>query len=139
MARASEGARPLCLAVADLDHFKNVNDPFGHGVGDSVLRTVAQIFRLKTRPGDLLARMGGEEFLFALVDAPMHEGQDVCERLRAAVEAHPWEEVAAGLRVTISLGLCRTGDTETPARAIARADAALYEAKRLRRNCLRTG
>jgi diguanylate cyclase (GGDEF)-like protein len=138
-ARASEAAQPLSLAVADLDHFKSVNDRFGHAIGDSVLRTVAQIFRVKTRPGDLLARMGGEEFLFVLVDTPLNVAQDVCERLRAAVEAHPWDEVAAGLRVTISLGLCETRGDDTPLQLMERADAALYEAKRLGRNQLQTG
>jgi len=139
VARAAESVQPLCLAVADLDHFKSVNDRFGHAVGDSVLRTVAQIFRVKTRPGDLLARMGGEEFLFALVDTPLHEANDVCERLRAAVEAHPWGELAAGLGVTISVGLCEAAAGETPLQLIERADAAMYEAKRLGRNRLRSG
>jgi diguanylate cyclase (GGDEF)-like protein len=134
--RASESAQPLCLAVADLDHFKSVNDRFGHAVGDSVLRTVAQIFRVKTRPGDLLARMGGEEFLFGFVDTPLQVAHDVCERLRLAVEAHPWEQLAPGLQVTISLGLCEIRGDDTPQRLIERADAALYEAKRLGRNRL---
>ena len=135
-ARASEAGQPLCLAIADLDLFKGVNDRFGHAVGDSVLRTVAQIFRIKTRPGDLLARIGGEEFLFGFVDTPTGVAHDVCERLRAAVAAHPWAEMAEGLVVTISLGLAEARGNETPMQLVARADAALYEAKRLGRNRL---
>ena len=133
-ARADPAAHPLCLAIADLDHFKDVNDRFGHGVGDNVLRAVAQIFRIKTRPSDLIARMGGEEFLFALVDTPLPVAQDICERLRAAVEAHPWNEVAPGLRVTISLGLCHAAANDTHRSVIDCADARLYDAKRNGRN-----
>ncbi|HUG24561.1 tetratricopeptide repeat-containing diguanylate cyclase [Piscinibacter sp.] len=138
-ARAQESGQPLSLAVVDLDHFKSVNDRFGHSVGDNVLRAVAQVFRVKTRPGDLIARMGGEEFLFVFVDTPHGVAQEVCERLRAAVEAHPWAEATAGLRVTISLGLCGARAGDTPRLLIDRADAALYEAKRRGRNQVALG
>lgn len=134
VARTHEAGSPLAVAVADLDHFKGVNDRFGHGIGDSVLRTVAQIFRVKTRTGDLLARMGGEEFLFVFADTAPAIAQDVCERLRAAVEAHPWDALAAGLRVTISIGLSQARPGDTPAGLIERADTALYEAKHAGRN-----
>ena len=90
--------------------------------------------RIKTRPSDLIARMGGEEFLFALVDTPLPVAQDICERLRAAVEAHPWNEVAPGLRVTISLGLCHAAANDTHRSVIDCADARLYDAKRNGRN-----
>jgi len=136
LARANESAAPLCVAVADLDHFKGVNDRFGHSVGDSVLRTVAQIFRVKTRTSDLVARMGGEEFLFVFTDTSLQIAADVCERLRAAVEAHPWDPVAPGLRVTISIGLADARPADTPRTLVDRADAALYEAKRAGRNRL---
>ncbi|HEY0855438.1 MAG TPA: diguanylate cyclase [Albitalea sp.] len=134
VSRAHESGAPLALALADLDHFKAVNDRFGHGIGDSVLRTVAQIFRVKTRPGDLVARMGGEEFLFVFADTSPATAQEVCERLRAAVEAHPWEELAPGLRVGISIGLSPARPGDVPSALIERADTALYDAKRAGRN-----
>jgi len=135
--RAVEANAPLCVAVADLDHFKQVNDQFGHQLGDAVLRSAAQIFRVKTRTRDLTARIGGEEFLFIFVDTSAQIARDVCERLRAAIEAHPWEQSAAGLRVTMSIGLASVRMGDTPAELIARADAALYDAKRAGRNQLR--
>jgi len=134
--RTVESGSPLCVAVVDLDHFKNVNDRFGHSVGDSVLRAVAQIFRVKTRPGDLVARMGGEEFLFVFVDTPPQVAREVCERLRSAVEMHPWEQIEAGLTVTVSIGLAHARAGDTPRSLIDRADASLYEAKHLGRNRL---
>ncbi len=137
VSRAIESNAPLCVAVMDLDHFKQVNDRFGHQVGDAVLRSVAQVFRVKTRTRDLVARIGGEEFLFIFVDTSAQIARDVCERLRAAIEAHPWEQTAEGLRVTMSIGLTSVRMGDTPAELIARADAELYEAKRAGRNQLR--
>lgn len=136
LARAHEAAQPLGLAVADIDHFKSVNDGHGHGVGDNVLRAVAQIFRQRTRASDLVARMGGEEFVFVFADTPPSVALDICERLRADVQAHPWDAIAPGLHVTISLGLADARADDTPRSLLDRADAALYEAKRLGRNRL---
>lgn len=133
-ARARESGQPLCVAVADLDHFKGVNDRFGHGVGDNVLRAVSHLFRAKTRTSDLLARTGGEEFLFAFVDTPLDTARDICERLRASIAGHPWNEMAPGLMVTLSLGLCMTRSEGTAQDLIDCADAALYAAKHGGRN-----
>ncbi len=137
-ARAGTCEQPLALALAlvDVDHFKSVNDRFGHAVGDDVLRTLAQIFRAKTRPIDLVARMGGEEFLFGLGDTTPATAREACERLRAAVETHPWAQLAEGLSVTISLGLANIRATDTLQALLDRADASLYEAKRRGRNRL---
>jgi len=132
--RAVESAAPLCVAVVDIDHFKRVNDRFGHGVGDNVLRAMAQVFRVKTRTSDLVARMGGEEFLFVFVDTSSQVAQEVCHRLRAAIEAHPWSQLVEGLGVTISIGLAQSRGGDSPRSLIERADSALYEAKRLGRN-----
>jgi diguanylate cyclase (GGDEF)-like protein len=136
VSRAVESNSPLCVAVVDLDHFKSINDQFGHAVGDSVLRSVAQIFRVKTRTRDLVARIGGEEFLFVFVDTSAQVARDVCERLRAAVQAHPWEQTATGLKVTMSIGLATAKIGDTPGGLTSRADAALYDAKRAGRNQL---
>ena len=138
-ARARESGQPLCVAVADLDHFKGVNDRFGHGVGDNVLRAVSHLFRVKTRSSDLLARTGGEEFLFAFVDTPLDTARDICERLRASIAAHPWNELAPGLVVTLSLGLCMASSEGTTQDLIDCADAALYAAKRGGRNRVNVG
>jgi len=80
--------------------------------------------------------MGGEEFLFVFTDTSLQIAADVCERLRAAVESHPWDPVAPGLRVTISIGLADARPADTPRTLVDRADAALYEAKRAGRNRL---
>jgi diguanylate cyclase (GGDEF)-like protein len=114
---------PLALVMVDLDHFKQVNDSRGHAGGDAVLRATAALFRKHLRREDLVARMGGEEFLLLLPDTPEPAAQALCERLRQ--RAH---EEALG--VTLSLGLTMVSvedaDAET---AVRRADAALYRAK----------
>lgn len=135
--RARELGRPLSVAVADLDNFKSINDNHGHLVGDEVLRAAAQIFRANTRGSDVLARFGGEEFLLLFVDTPLAVAQEVCERLRAEIEGYPWHELAPGLSVTISLGLCDATPDPDAAQMLARADGALYHAKRAGRNRVR--
>ncbi|HEY1393231.1 MAG TPA: diguanylate cyclase, partial [Methylibium sp.] len=132
--RARESGKPLSVAVADLDNFKTINDEHGHLLGDEVLRAVAQIFRANTRGSDVLARFGGEEFLLLFVDTPLDIAQEVCERLRLAIETYPWQRLAPDLGVTISLGLCDATPDPDPTRMLARADGALYYAKRTGRN-----
>ena len=127
-ARSSE---PLALLVFDLDHFKQVNDDFGHDAGDRVLVQVADIVRRLTRPGDCVFRTGGEEFgLLARGVAP-HAIARVAEKLRAAVE----REARCGKRViTISVGATPYCAGEAPSNWQRRADAAMYRAKRAGRN-----
>ena len=129
---AAEGQ--LCVALADVDLFKGVNDRFGHLVGDEVLRRMAELLRDNVRDGDLVARFGGEEFLIALGAIGMDEARARCEVLRAQVAAYPWERVAPGLAVTISLGLAPIGACGDVALAMAEADEHLYAAKRHGRN-----
>ena len=138
LARARENATSLSVAAIDLDHFKHVNDTHGHAIGDDVLRAVACLFVANTREGDLLARMGGEEFLL-LFDATQPDvAEEVCERLRAAVEHHDWSTLAPQLRVTVSIGVCHATPADAvPRELLERADAALYDAKRGGRNLLR--
>jgi diguanylate cyclase (GGDEF)-like protein len=130
LAQARERRGMLCIAALDLDHFKRVNDNFGHAVGDDVLRIVGRLLLAHTRTGDLVARIGGEEFLALFNATPLTAAVEACERLRAAIAAHDWESVAAGLRVTVSIGLCSADGALDVRHAIARADAALYAAKR---------
>jgi diguanylate cyclase (GGDEF)-like protein len=125
---------PLHLAVLDVDWFKQVNDQHGHAVGDAVLREVAQILQERLRTRDLAARLGGEEFVLALVDATPEMAHDICERLRLAVQENDWAMLAAGLQVTVSIGIAAVGPQDEAPQALQRADEALYRAKHGGRN-----
>jgi diguanylate cyclase (GGDEF)-like protein len=137
--RSRDGHGPLAVAMADLDHFKQISDRYGHGVGDEVLTRLAQLLRNNTRGADLLARVGGEEFIIVFSGTPIELAHDVCERLRQAVAQHPWREVVPGLEVTVSVGLVAGAPGDAQPVLIARADAALYEAKRRGRNRVHRG
>jgi diguanylate cyclase (GGDEF)-like protein len=139
LAAAREGRIALSVAAVDLDNFKLVNDRYGHTVGDDVLRAVARVLLENTRTSDLLARMGGEEFLILFVATPLGIATDICERLRHAVETFDWDGIAAGLQVTISIGLCDALNSEDMRGLLERADASLYTAKRAGRNRVEVG
>ena len=121
------------LAVVDIDHFKQVNDRFGHLAGDRVLRDVAHILRSAVRSRDCVIRWGGEEFLVLLEHCEQAPGVLLAERIRHRVEAHHDADVG---KVTLSLGLATLKPDETMEQLIARADEALYEAKHGGRNRL---
>jgi diguanylate cyclase (GGDEF)-like protein len=131
--QATDHNTPLAVAMLDLDGFKKVNDARGHAVGDRVLIDLAGLLRTHTRTGDLVARMGGEEFLVALPDTSPERALEVCERLREQVAHHDWSALAPGLGVTVSAGLACSppGELDT---LIESADAALYRAKSAGRN-----
>lgn len=131
---AIEQRRPLAIALLDVDHFKQVNDRFSHGVGDLVLRTLGQLLTTHFRDGDLCARYGGEEFALALPEADAAGALSVCQRLLARVQQHPWQAIHPELRVTISLGLVSVHELDDPRQALERADQRLYAAKRAGRN-----
>lgn len=135
LATAALDARPVALALLDLDNFKRVNDSFGHAAGDAVLVGLARVLREVTRGGDLLARLGGEEFVLMLPDAEPARAREVCERLRLAVQGHRgWPELPADHEVTTSVGLAHAQGGEALVELLRRADAALYRAKREGRN-----
>lgn len=138
LAEAQRTQRPLALVMLDLDHFKRVNDVHGHLVGDAVLVAVAQLLRQQLRTTDLLARTGGEEFLAVLPGTPPARALEVCERIRAQVQAHDWSGLAPGLQVTLSVGLASSPPPDEPV-LMARADAALYRAKAAGRNRVELG
>lgn len=136
--RAVRKRQPLTVFVADLDHFKEINDTYGHGVGDEVLQEVAQICNDTVRLNDLFGRHGGEEFVGVLPNTPEEQGRKVAERLRKAVAEHDFEAVD-DLRVTISLGVAgRRPSDETFDDVFDHADGALYAAKEAGRNCVTT-
>jgi diguanylate cyclase len=133
---AMNNDRPLALLIADVDHFKSVNDKWGHDVGDDVLRMVAGAMSESVRGRDLVARYGGEEFGVILPDTPEVGAMAVAENLRAAVAACsvPMERCDTELAVTISIGASVYDVGEKLSTLVARADAALYQAKRGGRN-----
>ncbi len=139
IARFDRGGPPFAVALLDLDHFKRVNDRFGHAMGDEVLKAFAQRASSVLRGTDILARHGGEEFLLLLPGSgDLAAATVVAERVRRAVQAHDWAALEPSLTVTCSIGLtlCRPGDTVAP--LLARADAALYCAKAGGRNAVCT-
>jgi len=128
------GESRLCIALLDLDHFKQVNDRHGHPVGDAVLQRFCQVVRGMLREGDRLGRYGGEEFLVLLPQMEPAAALRVVERLRHGVEAAAWSDIAPGLQVTVSVGVAAWRPGCTVAQLVAEADQALYRAKAQGRN-----
>src|SRR2546423_2093488 len=137
--RCARHGTPMCVALIDLDHFKDVNDLHGHAAGDRLLRTFGELARARLRVGDWLARWGGEEFLLLLTATDAAQARPCVQRVLEALDSPVFAEIAPGLAVTASAGLaeCRPGDSVTA--AIERADAALYRAKNAGRNRLMCG
>jgi diguanylate cyclase (GGDEF)-like protein len=129
-AKASRLGQTLCLIMADLDHFKRVNDEYGHLRGDEVLREFAKRLRQTVRESDSVFRLGGEEFALLLPGTDIDKGMTVAEKLRELVEL----KALSGLRVTASFGVAVTDGNETPDELVHRADQALYAAKTGGRN-----
>jgi diguanylate cyclase len=134
--QAVSRALPLCVALLDIDHFKQVNDGFSHAVGDEVLRQLALILRRQCREHDLVARYGGEEFVLIFGHVGQRPSLRACERIRTAVQRHPWSELQPGLAVTISVGLTDISGHLNAAAGLRAADALLYRAKAAGRNCV---
>lgn len=133
--QAGRTGRPLSVVMADIDHFKQVNDHHGHAAGDDVLREVARRIRSTLRTSDEVSRYGGEEFLLLLPDTPFPEARAIAERVRTAVAEPPIVTRNADLTVTVSLGVACTTDVGLARDAlIAAADQALYRAKAAGRN-----
>jgi diguanylate cyclase (GGDEF)-like protein len=135
LAREARGEAPVGLALADLDHFKRINDTHGHLVGDDALRMTSQCMRASIRPYDSLGRYGGEEFLLVLPGCKHREAAAVAERLRTNVLGCQLDPPASE-SITVSLGVTSTDRAvdKTPAGLIALADRALYRAKEAGRN-----
>lgn len=125
---------PLCLVMADLDYFKNINDTHGHLAGDGVLREVASRLRAAVRDVDVVGRYGGEEFLVIFQNTPLETAQEVAERVRARVAGTPIKLQNLSVDITISVGLATLRSGDSISTLIERADHALYTAKNQGRN-----
>lgn len=131
--------QPLTLAIADLDHFKVVNDRLGHAVGDAALRESALLMQQHCRETDLVARIGGEEFALVLPAMSRDGALEFCNRLRTAIQSHDWQRVHPELSVTISIGLAQWDGTCELSELLEAADTQLYRAKRAGRNQVACG
>lgn len=134
LARSARSGHPLALAMLDLDHFKAVNDRYGHGVGDAMLAHVTGIIRHQLREPDLLARVGGEEFALLLPDTGERDAMALLERVRRKVEETPLPHEDGPIPMTVSAGVAEARTDIEPGRWMHEADAALYMAKRCGRN-----
>lgn len=129
----------LLVGILDLDHFKRINDGYGHLAGDKVLKIVASVLKKRLRPGDFLARFGGEEFVVLLPATPVTAGLVLLEDLRQAVELCPFHFKGERVTITVSMGVTALRTGERSDVAIKRADQALYRAKENGRNKVEQG
>jgi len=133
--RAGHDRKPLAIAVADLDHFKKINDTYGHAAGDAVLREIAARLRCQLRSYDFIGRYGGEEFLVLIPGCNTAEGLEVAGRLCTSIAAAPVRIGDIDVSITVSIGLSSTADVGLDSTVLfAAADAALYRAKAAGRN-----
>ncbi len=138
-AEAERLGHPLALLLLDLDRFKEINDGFGHEVGDRVLQHVARLLRTQARRYDVPARIGGEEFALLMPGSGRAQGLAAAERLRAQLDAMPLELEPGSLKVTASFGVASKPTAQDPQDLLRRADRALYAAKRAGRNRVAAG
>jgi len=137
LVRSARRGRPCAVALLDIDHFKSVNDRFGHAAGDEVLRRVAATVTRSIREVDQLARYGGEEFLLLLDGLSLTEARRACRRVGQLITEIDWEDVAPDLRVTASIGVAVVKPGLNREAILREADAAMYAAKAAGRNTVR--
>jgi two-component system, cell cycle response regulator len=137
--KCARHGRPLSVAIADADHFKSINDTFGHPAGDAVLQGLAKVLRRECRQSDIVCRYGGEEFVILMPDTTPTDAAAVCERIRATVEQSAWPRHPER-KVTISMGVSgvATGGAWNAVEWIEAADKNLYSSKRGGRNRVTT-
>jgi diguanylate cyclase (GGDEF)-like protein len=138
MASYQRDPKPFCMLLIDIDHFKSINDRYGHDVGDQVLRVMGDSLKQKLRRSDMAVRWGGEEFLVLLQGCDIVEAGQIAEKLRQAIEVERIVTNKLTIRLTLSIGVSKYKDKEAPDLCIQRADTALYEAKNSGRNRVRT-
>jgi diguanylate cyclase len=138
---ASELREPLCLVMADVDYFKNINDTFGHAVGDEILRRFGELLSKNIKGRDTAVRYGGEEFVLVLPHTEIDGAYNVGEQIRSELESKKWMHHKTGApigTVTASFGIAQLQEDEGAESLLERADAKLYEAKAAGRNCVRS-
>jgi len=128
--RFHETAKSFSLCILDIDHFKKVNDTYGHQVGDDVLVQLAQLLQIQVRLEDIVARYGGEEFIIILPEIEIPEAKEIGEKIRHTVEQDRWPTGS----LTISMGIATVTSEDTETTLIKKADEALYESKEHGRN-----
>lgn len=129
--------RPTVLSIWDVDHFKRINDGYGHNAGDNVLKILGRLLEKHTRKSDFIARFGGEEFMMLLPETDIQTAFVVAEKLRELIAASKFMYHGQPVPITISCGLAEFVADDDPDKVFQRADAALYEAKQFGRNCCR--
>ncbi|ROP33700.1 GGDEF domain-containing protein [Couchioplanes caeruleus] len=135
LVRAAADRLPVSAALVDLDHFKRINDTLAHAAGDAVLQEVARLLTAAAAEDDVVARLGGEEFVLVLPGIDTDEAVRRCERLRRSIAQHAWRPITGDLPVTASIGVTTVADGgSTPSALLAAADRNLYAAKRSGRN-----
>lgn len=136
IARARKTGQPLVVIMADLDHFKSVNDDHGHLIGDKVLREVAARIKAALREFDIVGRYGGEEFVVLLENTSSHTARQIAERIRQRIGGEPIQLGALSLRLTVSQGLALRTERDDTQSLLQRADEAMYGAKQAGRDCI---
>ena len=131
-AAAADNGRPLCVALIDVDRFKQINDTYTHPVGDKVLGAIATQMRAHVRGSDLPARWGGDEFAILFRDTETAVAEQVAQRLERAIREHDWSPLGEGLKVSVSIGIVEAQPGDTKQTLITRSDQAMYERKRAR-------
>ncbi|HQO65569.1 MAG TPA: GGDEF domain-containing protein, partial [Spirochaetales bacterium] len=131
LGRLARYGSPLSVLMLDIDDFKTINDRFGHGEGDAVLKRLAGLMRTATRETDCVGRWGGEEFIVVLAGTPYEEAVRAAEKLRAAVAA---SDISDKRVVTVSVGVAGAVPEDTQESVVSRADDAMYRAKRSGKN-----
>lgn len=132
--RAQQTRSPLSLVLFDIDHFKKINDTYGHPAGDAVLKSVASAVSAQLREGDALFRVGGEEFALLLSETPRDLAAQAAEAVRGLIETLVTDFMGTRIAATLSLGVAELGEAEEPAALYQRVDEQLYAAKRGGRN-----
>jgi diguanylate cyclase (GGDEF)-like protein len=136
-ARANRYGHSISIIMLDADHFKHVNDRYGHPVGDEVLKSIVKVAEGVLRPGDTIARFGGEEFVVMLPKSNSLEASVIAERLRSSIEASSVDAGGEEIKVTVSIGCASMSESRsTLKQLLTSADSALYHAKSMGRNCI---
>ena len=133
--RAKRNKKPISFLLCDLDHFKKINDKYGHDCGDEVLKKVAETFTSTLRQQDLISRWGGEEFLIVLLETDRKNSYDVAEKVRKNIENLKIKCLDKAIKITITIGISEYEEDTNIDDIIKRADMALYIGKSRSRNC----